>query len=133
MVPISLPTYMVPPSIPDIMPSPALITYRSAAPMVTIEARTIVITQLSHSVDEQALEALLRGVTLGYSTPGSYCYVKVTFFYHESGERKGERKDHALAIFEDATSAKRAIQALNGYEFQGRCIMVELAKEGARP
>jgi hypothetical protein len=124
---------MVPPSIPEMMPSATLIAYRSAAPMARTKARKIVITQLSRSVDEKALEILLRSVTPSHSTPGSDYLVKAEFVYHQSGVRKGERKDHALAYFEDATSAKKAIQILDGYEFQGRRIMVKLAKEGAEP
>jgi RNA recognition motif-containing protein len=114
---------MVPPPTPEIMLSSVQVAYRPLAPVVRTEARTIVITKLSHSVDENSLEALLR------VTAGNDSHVKAEFAYHKSGEHKGERKDHALAVFDDARSAERAVHALNGYKFQGRCIAVKLAKE----
>ena len=137
LIPTRVPTYMAPPPTPEMMRCPVPVPYQQPAPtptpVVRTEARKIVITKLAHSVDEATLEALLRGVTLSHSPPGSECHVKAEIAYHTSGERKGERKDHAFSVFQTAALARRAIRALNGYEFHGRRITVKLAKEGERP
>lgn len=126
-------TYMVPPPTPvssEVFPSQNPLENREPDPVVRTEARKIIITKLPHGTDEASLVTLLRNATLRNSGPASQCrFQALELAYHADGAPKG----HAFAVFEDAHSARRAVQLLNGSIFLGRRIQVRLAKEGARP
>lgn len=126
-------TYMVPPPTPvssEVFPNQSPLEYRTADSVVKTEARKIIITKLPPGTDEASLVTLLHNATLRNGGPASQCrYQALELVYHADGAPKG----HAFAVFEDAASAKRAVQLLNGSIFLGRRIQVRLAKEGARP
>jgi len=127
-------TYMVPPPTPvlsEVYTSPQPLEYRSSPdPVVRTEARKIIITKLPHGTDEAALYVLLHSTASQHTGPGSQGRIQaLELAYHADGAPKG----HAFAIFEDATSARRVVDSLNGSVYRGRRIQVRFAKEGARP
>jgi len=112
-------------------PAPPSTAYPSAT--VQPEARKIIITKLSHSIQDADLSALLQRICSKYKP------------HTEAEERNpvhsieilrgsdGKPRGHALVVFESVGLARWAIEVLNREKFMGRVLEARLAKEGVEP
>ena len=122
------------PQPPSPAPTPEL--HLSSAAIQT-EARKIIITKIPLHCSEKDLQELINNVS---STPsrsprsrhrnspeGTRFYLQhLEIAKHSNGSPKG----HAFAILESHSSAKCAVDALNGLSWQGRTLHARFAKEG---
>jgi RNA recognition motif-containing protein len=84
------------------------------------EGRAVFVGSVSFDTEEKALREVLEDVgTL----------VSLDFPVHESGKNKG----FAIAEFEDAATASRAIEKFNGFELDGRELYVRLDRKKGAP